>query len=225
MLTGDLNLTHVEWIVQYRIKAPRKYLFQVGGEPTARRSVEGLIRNVSEAVMRQLVGDVSVDEILTIGRMRIAADAEVQIQEMLDGFEAGVDVVTVKLQSATPPQAVKDSFDEVNRARQRKEQIVNEAKGERNRRIPAAEGKRDQAILEAEGYRERVTREMQGRANAFGKQLAEYEKAPEITRARLYLQTMEDVLTGVDDKMVIDASVRSMLPLLNLDARAKGAEQ
>jgi len=217
MLTGDLNLAHVEWIVQYRISDARNYLFKIGGSEESREAVEDTIRDVSEAVMRKLVGDSSVDEVITIGRYQIAQDAKQAIQEGVDDFEAGIEIVTVKLQAATPPAAVKDAFDEVNRARQRKERVVNEALGERNQRVPAARGERDRAILEAEGYRERVVREMTGRANAFLAQLEQYQKSPEVTRSRLYLEAMEQVLSQVDAKIVIDESVRSMLPLLNLD--------
>jgi len=186
--------------------------------------VNDTIRSVSEAVMRKLVGDASVDEVITIGRDQIASDAKVQIQEMLNKFDTGVEVVTVKLQSATPPEAVKDAFDAVNRAKQDKEREINKARGERNRQVPAARGKRDRAVSEAEGYRERVVKTMTGRVNAFLAQLAEYEKAPEVTRTRLYLETMEEILSAVDSKIIIDESVRGLLPFLNLgeDASDKG---
>ena len=218
MLTGDLNLAHVEWVVQYRIKDAYNYLFKIGGNADSAVAIDDTIRSVSEAVMRKLVGDASVDEVITIGREKIAGDAKVEIQEMLNKFDTGVEVVTVKLQSATPPEQVKDAFDAVNRARQNKEQVINEARGERNRQIPAARGKRDRAVSEAEGYRERVVRTMTGRVSAFQAQLAEYEKAPEVTRTRLYLQAMEEILSQVDSKIVIDESVRGLLPLLDLGA-------
>lgn len=234
MLTGDLNLANVEWVVQYRVKDPAAYLFHVG-------SVEGIgsealpagagsdpnpavpdtIRDVSESVLRKTTGDTSVDSVLTFGREQIASDAKVEIQEMLDEFDAGVEVVTVKLQSTSPPEQVKDAFQEVNRARQNKERVVNEAEGERNQQIPAARGKRDQAISEAEGYRERVVLETKGRISAFLAKLAEYEKAPEVTRTRLYLEAMEEVLSGVNQKTVLDDSVRGLLPVLNLDRKAE----
>jgi len=224
MLTGDLNLAHVEWIVQYRIKDAYNYLFKIGGARSSALAVNDTIRSVSEAVMRKLVGDASVDEVITIGRDQIASDAKVQIQEMLNKFDTGVEVVTVKLQSATPPEAVKDAFDAVNRAKQDKEREINKARGERNRQVPAARGKRDRAVSEAEGYRERVVKTMTGRVNAFLAQLAEYEKAPEVTRTRLYLETMEEILSAVDSKIIIDESVRGLLPFLNLgeDASDKG---
>jgi len=241
MLTGDLNLANVEWIVQYRIKDAKAFLFNIGGTetisakslPSGERSdvnpaVPDTIRDVAESVMRTLVGDRSVDAVLTFGREEIAADAMAQIQEMLNSYGAGVEIVTVKLQSTSPPQEVKDAFQEVNRARQNKERVVNEAEGERNSQIPAARGKNKQAILEAEGYEDRVVLETTGRIAAFEAQLAEYQKAEEATRVRLYLEAIESVLSGVGEKTIIDESVRGMVPFLNLDrntsmpAAAKG---
>lgn len=225
MLTGDLNLAHVEWIVQYRIKNAQHYLFRIGGHPVIQIAVESTIRNSAEAVMRQLVGDRSVDEVITRGREEIATEAKRGIQEMLDRFESGVEIVTVKLQSATPPEAVKDAFDAVNRARQNKERVVNEARGERNRVIPAARGQRDRAISEAEGYRERTVLEMRGRTNAFLAQLVEYEKAPQVTKTRLYLEAMEEILTKVDGITVIDEAIGGLVPLLNLDPADRPADR
>jgi len=218
MLTADLNLAHVEWAVLYRIGDPKDYLFKVGGErgsdpPTNARE---LISDVSEAVMRRIVGDVSVDSVITIGREQIAADAKIEMQKMLNGFESGIRIVTVKLQSATPPDPVKDAFDAVNRSKQVKERVVNEAKGERNKRIPAARGLRDRAIAEAEGYALRIKQEAEGQVNAFLSKLTEYEKAAEITKVRLYLEAMEVILDQVDEKIVIDESVKGMLPLLHV---------
>ena len=234
MLTGDLNLGHVEWIVQYRIKDPLDYLFNLGGsEQVARGSlpsgavddvnpaVPDTIRDVSESVVRKLVGDTSVDAVLTFGRDKIANEAKVQIQEMLDRFQAGIEIVTVEMQSTSPPtNEVKDAFDEVNRARQNKDRVVNEAEGERNRQIPAARGARDRAISEAEGYLERVVLKTQGEVNAFLAQWDEYKKAPEVTRKRLYLEAMEEILAQVGSKTIIDESVRGVLPVLNLDQAA-----
>lgn len=231
MLTGDLNLANVEWIVQYRVSDPADYLFNIGSaeriSPAAlpagvdydpNPAVPDTIRDVSESVLRRLVGDVSVDSVLTLERDAIAVDAKREIQDKLDEFEAGVEVVTVKLQSTSPPEQVKDAFQEVNRARQNKERLVNEAEGERNSKIPAARGKRDQMISEAEGYAERVKLETKGRVAAFEAQLLEYEKAPEVTRTRLYLEAMEEVLMQVDDKIILDESIQGVLPMLNLDA-------
>ena len=231
MLTGDLNLGNVEWIVQYRVKDSEQYLFKIGGSEVSGRvglfgsasaetnpAVPDTIRDVSESVMRKLVGDSSIDYVLTIGRDQIAKDAEIEIQKELDAFESGIDIVTVKLQTTSPPTAkVQDAFQEVNRARQRKERVVNEALGERNSKIPAARGARDKAIAEAEGYQNRIILETTGKINAFLAQLEEYEKAPDVTRKRLYLEAMEDILATVGSKTIIDDSVRGILPLLNLD--------
>jgi membrane protease subunit HflK len=235
MLTGDLNLGHVDWIVQYRVKDSGEYLFKVGGTEVVapwtfsggedyevNPAVPDTIRDISESVMRKLVGDSSIDFVLTIGRDQIAKDAETLIQEELDGFQAGVDIVTVKLQTTAPPTAkVQDAFQEVNRARQKKERVVNEAQGERNSKIPAARGAKEKAIAEAEGYQNRAVLETTGAVNAFLAQLAEYEKAPEVTRKRLYLEAMEEILATVGSKIIIDESVRGMVPLLNLN---QGAE-
>jgi len=231
MLTGDLNLANVEWIVQYRVKDSEQYLFKIGGSEAGNRdgmfgssdaetnpAVPDTIRDVSESVMRKLVGDSSVDYVLTIGRDQIAKDAQLEIQAELDRFEAGIDVVTVKLQTTSPPtEQVQEAFQEVNRARQKKEQVVNEALGDRNSKIPAARGARDKMIAEAEGYENRVVLETTGKINAFLAQLEEYEKAPDVTRKRLYLEAMEGVLARVGDKTIIDDSVRGILPMLNLD--------
>ena len=226
MLTGDLNLGNVEWIVQYRIKNSTEYLFKIGGTEGAWWSqvdsaVPDTIRDISESAMRKLVGDSSIDYVLTIGRDQIAKDAERLIQEELDSFAAGVDIVTVKLQTTSPPTAkVQDAFQEVNRARQKKERVVNEAQGERNSKIPAARGAKEKAIAEAEGYQNRIVLETTGQINAFLAQLTEYEKAPEVTRKRLYLEAMEEILVTAGGKTIIDESVRGVVPLLNLDPGA-----
>ncbi len=234
MLTGDLNLGHVEWIVQYRIKDPVEYLFKIGStEVIGQRSfssgttfevnpaVPDTIRDISESIVRKLVGDLSIDSVLTIGRDDIAKEAHTAIQQELDGFEAGVQIVTVKLQTTSPPTVeVQDAFQEVNRARQKKEQVVNEAEGEYNSKIPAALGAKEQAILEAEGYKERVVLETEGKINAFLAQLEKYEMAPEVTRKRLYLEAMEEILAAVGSMTIIDESVRGVLPILNLDQGA-----
>lgn len=231
MLTGDLNLGNVEWIVQYRVSDPVQYLFQIGSteaidwralssgtQSEVNPAVPDTIRDISESVVRKLVGDSSIDYVLTIGRDQIAKQAQVLIQAELDDFHAGVDIVTVKLQTTSPPTtAVQDAFQEVNRARQKKERVVNEAQGERNSRIPAARGSKEKAIAEAEGYRNRVELVATGQINAFLAQLQEYNKAPEVTRKRLYLEAMEEILANVGKKTIIDETVQGVLPLLNLD--------
>ncbi|MCZ6683715.1 MAG: FtsH protease activity modulator HflK [Planctomycetota bacterium] len=223
MLTADLNLAHVEWVVQYRVKDAKLYLFRIGGGAGHAINAADLIQDVSESVMRRIIGDVSVDSVITTGREEIADLAEVEMQQLLDSYESGIHIVTVKLQSATPPEKVKDAFDAVNRAKQNKERVVNDAKGERNDVIPEARGKRDQLILEAEGYALRKVKEANGRANAFLSQLLEYEKAPAITKTRLYIEAMEVVLQQVDEKIIIDETIEGVLPLLNLGDTTGGA--
>lgn len=230
MLTGDLNLAHVEWIVQYKILDAPDSLFNIGDERSLvgdfvseirsadiNPAIPDAIQDISETVMRKLVGDRSIDSVLTMGREEIAAQAKLEIQKMLDEFNAGVEIITVKLQTTAPPEPVKDAFQEVNRARQNKERTVNQAEGERNRQIPAARGKRDQVISEAEGYRERIVMETKGAINAFNAKLFEYEKAPDVTKQRLYLEAMQEILSQVGDKTIIDESVNQMLPILNLN--------
>jgi membrane protease subunit HflK len=231
MLTGDLNLANVEWVVQYRVNDPVAYLFNLGDvdrvgaevlpagatdDPNI--AVPDTIRDVSESVMRKLVGDTSVDAVLTFGREQIAADAKLEIQSILDEFDAGLEIVTVKMQSTSPPEEVRDAFQEVNRARQNKERVVNEAEGERNRQIPAARGKRDQVISEAEGYADRIQLETEGQVKAYLAQLQEYEKAPEVTRTRIYLDAMEEILGQAGQTTILDESVKGLLPLLNLNS-------
>ena len=231
MLTGDLSLAHVEWIVQYQIDDALASLFNVGDENSVvgelianiqqadiNPALPDVIRDVSESVMRKLVGDRSVDSVLTMGREEIASQAKIDIQKMLNEFEAGVEIITVKLQTTSPPEPDKDAFQEDNRARQNKERVVNQAEGERNRQIPAARGRRDQMISEAEGYRERIVLETTGKINAFTSKLAEFEKAPAVTKQRLYMEAMEEVLGQVGNKTIIDESVNQMLPILNLNS-------
>lgn len=224
MLTGDLNLAHVEWIVQYRIHDAALFLFRLGGARNQTEAVEDTLRDVAETVMRRLVGDVSIDDVLTTGRDHIAAEAKHEMQRQLDGYECGITVVTVNLQSVSPPETVKDAFDSVNRARQNKERVVNDALGERNARLPESRGKRDRAITEAQGYQLRVVQTAQGRAAAFLSKLTEYRRAPEVTRTRLYLETMEEVFSQVADITVIDESITGLLPLLHLGAPLAGGK-
>jgi len=221
MLTGDLNLAVVEWIVQYRVRDPKAYLFNV----KAAERVDA-IRDVSESAMRQVVGDSSIDEVITTGRERIASDVRHIIQEILDSFDAGIEVIACKLQAATPPEEVKDAFDAVNRAMQNQERIVNEARGERNQKIPAARGERDGMILEAEGYRSRVVQEASGEIAAFLARLREYEKAPEVTRERLYIEAMQDILSKAGKVTIVDEGLQGILPLLELQgSSAEGGKK
>lgn len=209
MVTGDLNVALVEWVVQFRIKDPKAFLFNV-------RDPEWTLRDVSEAVMRQVVGDRTVDEVITIGRQEIEFDALRELQRLIDLYELGITVDQVQLKDVNPPQAVQASFNEVNQAQQDRERAVNVAKGEFNKAIPQAKGTADQQLRSAEGYAMKRVNEAEGDAARFLAALTQYERAPEVTRQRLYLETMEDVLPRLGKRVVVDDSLKQLLPLLPL---------
>ncbi|MBN1793807.1 MAG: FtsH protease activity modulator HflK [Candidatus Omnitrophica bacterium] len=209
MLTGGLNMAVVEWIVQYKIKDPTQYVFHL-------RYSRKVIRDASEAVMRQVVGDHTINEVLTEGRIEIANSAQEKLQEMLDLYESGIQVVTVKLQDVNPPDQVKPSFNEVNQAKQEREQLINQAWKEYNRQIPRAKGEAERLVREAEGYALDLVNRAQGDAERFVLRWEEYSKARDITRERLYLESMQEVLTGVEQMYVIDSEEKGILPLLHL---------
>ncbi|MGR3301962.1 MAG: FtsH protease activity modulator HflK [Candidatus Scalindua sp.] len=209
MLTGDRNCAEVHWVVRYKIKNLKEYLFNV-------RNVESTIRDVSEAVMRRLIGDRSIDEVLTIGRRDIEDVAEGEIETLLDMYGCGIDVQAVNLKGVNPPGQVKDAFDAVNKAVQMRDQITNEAEGKRNKVIPAAMGKKEQAISEAEGYKIRRINEATGDTKAFIAVWKEYEKAKDVTRRRLYLETMAKVIPKCREVYIIDEDQKGILPILNL---------
>lgn len=206
MLTGDLNVADVEWVVQYQISDPFKYLFQT-------KSPERNIHDVSESIMRRVVGDRDVTEVLTTGRVEIADEAQVLMQEILDKYDMGVKVVTVKLQDVNPPEVVKNSFNEVNAAKQEQEKVINQAEEAYNKVIPEARGKAEKLISEAEGSAKAMVNEAEGDASKFTAILKEYKRAPSITRKRIYLETMESILKRVEDITVVDASVKGVLPV------------
>lgn len=210
MVTGDLNAAIVEWIVQYRIENPVDFLFNV-------RNPEDTLHDASESVMREVVGDRTVDEVLTIGRQEIATNVEIQLQGLIDDYEMGIRIEQVVLQDVTPPEEVKDSFNEVNQAQQEREKLVNEARSEYNRIIPSAEGKAKQKIEEAEGYRLQRVNEAEGDARLFESVFLEYRKAPDVTRRRIYLETMEKVISKMGKKYIIDNDTQGILPLLQLN--------
>jgi len=216
MVTGDLNAALVEWVVQYRIEDPRAYLF------TVRRPADTL-RDVSESVMREVVGDRTVDEVITIGRQEIEADALAKMQELVNKYGLGLSINQVQLKDVNPPAPVQASFNEVNQAQQERERAINIARGEYNKVVPRARGRADQAIQGAEGYAtERVNRAL-GEANRFESIFAAYAQAPEVTRQRMYLETMRGVLPALGPKIVLDGDATQVLPLLSL-GRAKVVE-
>ncbi|RLD14254.1 FtsH protease activity modulator HflK [candidate division KSB1 bacterium] len=216
MLTGDLNAALVEWIVQYRVKDPVAYLFNV-------KNVEATIRYVSETVMRQVVGDNSVDEVIILRRQDIASEVTTLMQELLDEYATGIDIVTINLQDVNPPKPVQPAFNEVNEARQERERIVNEALQAYNSAIPKAKGQAEQLILEAQGYATNRVNRARGDAERFSSILREYTKAKDVTQRRLYIEMMQDVLPKLDRKYIIDDKLKSFLPLLQLDG--KGASK
>ncbi len=213
MVTGDLNAALVEWVVQYRIADPRLYLFQV-------RDPGQTLRDLSESVMREVVGDRTVDEVITIGRQEIESVALERLNELSKKYELGVLVDQVQLQDVNPPAAVRDSFNEVNKAQQDKESAINLATGDYNKAIPRAKGEADQKARAAEGYRSKRINEAQGDASAFNAVFTEYQKAPEVTRTRLYLEAMAEVLPNAGPKIIVDDSMKQILPLLQTNPGA-----
>ncbi|MFA7653375.1 MAG: FtsH protease activity modulator HflK [Candidatus Omnitrophota bacterium] len=217
MLTGDLNILDVRWIVQFKIKDPIKLLFVV-------RNPRSVIRDVSEIVMRRFVGDYTVDEVLTIKREEIDHLAQVEMQRILDDYQTGVQVITVKLLDVNPPDKVKPAFNEVNEAKQEKEKMINQAWEAYNKAIPKAKGEAERTIREAEGYSLDKINRAKGESERFLVTLGEYKKAPEITRKRLYLETLAEVLPKAKEKYIIDPRQSSILPLLDL-GRKGGLKQ
>lgn len=209
MLTGDLNIADVEWIIQYQIKDPIQYLFNV-------RDVEGTLRNLSETAIRQVVGDRSVDEVIVLSRQEIAFDARQILQQHLDDYGTGLDIRTVNLQNVTPPLPVQPAFNEVNAALQQQERIVNEARQRYNQVIPEAKGKALQVIEQAEGYAINRVNRATGEANRFTDVWREYNRAKTVTQKRLYLETMEEVLPGIDKIYIVDEKQQGLLPFLDL---------
>ena len=210
MLTGDLNVAVVEWIVQYRVANPYNYLFKV-------RSIRETFRDMNEAVMREVVGDRTVTEVLTVGRQDIETTVQNRLQKLCNQYETGITVDQVVLQDVNPPDPVKPSWDEVNQAQQQRDRLINEARAEYNQVIPRARGEAEQAVLQAEGYLlDRVNR-AEGDAARFKALYQAYRSSPKVTRQRLYLETMQKVLPRLGTKLFIDSEAKSVLPLLPLE--------
>ena len=216
MLTGDLNVAVVEWIVQYRVSDPRKYLFEV-------RNLEETFRAMNEAIMRETVGDRTVTEVVTVGRQEIETTVETRLQALTDQYQMGITIDQVVLQDVNPPDPVRPSWDEVSQAQQQAQRAVNEALAEYNAVIPRARGEAEQAVLQAEGYAlDRVNR-AEGEASRFAAIEAAYRQAPEVTRQRMYLETMQQILPQVGRKVFIAEGSTGVLPLLSLDGGARVA--
>jgi membrane protease subunit HflK len=210
MVTGDLNAALVEWVIQYRIESPEDYVFEV-------RDPNATLRDASESVMREVVGDRTVDEVITIGRQDIEASALAKLRVLVGDYKMGLYIDQVQLKNVNPPRQVQESFNEVNQAQQEKENLINLANGEYNKAVPRARGQAAQKISAAEGYAKKRVNEAEGDVAAFNAQLYEYVKAPDVTRQRLYLETLSEVLPLVGRKIVMDgAAGTGVLPLLNL---------
>jgi membrane protease subunit HflK len=218
MLTGDLNLADVEWVVQYRIDNPYNYLFKV-------RKPETTLRDIAESSMRQVVGDRTVNEVLTVGRAEIANSVKEKMQLVCREYSLGITIDQIVLQDVNPPDAVKAAFNAVNEAQQEKETLINQAKSAYNKVIPKASGQAKETIEQARGYAtERVNR-AQGEVARFNALYFEYAKAPEVTKRRIYLETMQDVLPRLGQKVITDERGSNLLPLLQIQTDKKESKQ
>ena len=209
MLTGDLNAADVTWIVQYRISDAYKFLFKV-------RNVKQTFRDMNEAIVREVVGDRSIDEVLNV-RGEIETTVQQRLQDLCDQYEMGIKIEQIQLQDVTPPDPVKAAFNEVNEAEQEKESLINQAKAEYNKVIPRASGEAARTIEEARGYAQERVNNAEGDAARFNALFREYSKAKEVTRQRIYLETMDKVLKRVGKKLITDDQGANVLPLLNID--------
>ncbi len=210
MVTGDLNAANVEWIVQYSISDPKQYLFHV-------RNPGSTLRDLTEGVMCEVIGDRTVDEVLTIGRTEIEVESLRRLTEVLTHLNMGVSAEQIQLINVHPPGPVQRSFDEVNKAQQDRETMINEANGDYNRVIPKAKGLAEQRISGAEGFAVQRVNQAEGDVVRFKELLAQYDKAPAITKQRLYLETMNEVLPKLGPKIILDEDAKQFLPLMNLN--------
>lgn len=214
MLTGDLNLADVEWVIQYRVKDAYEYLFKV-------RDIEATLRDISEAAMRQIVGDRTVNEVLTVGRLEITGEMELFVQMLCNEYHMGVKIEQIVLQDVNPPAEVKGAFNDVNKAQQEKETAINNANRKKNDIIPRAEGVAKETIGMAKGYAAERINIAQGDSARFTALYKEYIKAPEVTKRRLYLETMTKVLPRLGNIIITDQKGNNVLPLLNMDLNNK----
>jgi membrane protease subunit HflK len=207
MVTGDLNSARVEWVVQYRIDDPKEYLF-------ATSDPEETLRAASEAIMRQVVGDRTIDEVVTFGRQDIENSCLPLLQQLAKQYQLGLRVDLVQLKNVNPPQPVQASFDDVNNAQQEKQRDINQATGEYNSIIPKARGEAARAIAEAKGYAAKRINEATGDAAYFTSLYQQYAKAPEVTRERMYLETMGEVIPRLGPKIIVDEQAAKLVPFL-----------
>jgi len=208
MLTGDLKIAEVKWVVQYKINSAKDYLFNV-------KNTDNTIKDISEAAMQLMIGDRSFIEVLQEERVAIADEAKIYMQNMLDKYGAGISIQLVQLQGVVPPEPVADSFNEVNRAKQDQETLINEALQEYNKIIYKVEGNAQKMLTEAEGYAVERVNNAKGDANLYDAILIEYTKSPQITKDRLYIEMMELVLSNNKNKIIIDKDIENLVPLLD----------
>lgn len=214
MLTGDLNLAEVEWVIQFRVDNAYNYLFKV-------RNVEVTLRDISEAAMRQIVGDRTVNEVLTVGRTEITSKLEELIQQICRDYSMGIKIEQIVLQDVNPPDPVKAAFNAVNEAQQEKETLINKAKSEYNKVIPKAKGQAEETIQQSEGYAVERVNNAKGEVARFVALYKEYVKAPEVTKRRIYLETMANVIPKIGNVVIADQKGNSILPLLNMNLNDK----
>ncbi len=211
MLTGDLNVAVVQWVVQYKISDPFKYVF-------SSRSPEKTLRDVSESMMRRVVGDKLVSEVLTTGRAIISQTVEDLSQDVLNRYDIGIQIVSVQLQDVSPPESVKQAFNAVNEAKQEQEKLINEAEEQYNQVIPKARGQAEEAVARAQGYSDALINRATGDADKFGQVLKAYKKAPLITKKRMYLETMEKLYKNIQQMTIVDKNVKGLLPVFDKKA-------
>ena len=216
MLTGDLNAAVVEWTIQWRVNDPRAYLFAFYDRDDD-QVFERAIRTAAQSVMNRLVGDYSIDEVLTEKRTEVAEKARDATQQILDDYDCGVTVTDLQMQRVTPPGKVRGAFDEVNASIQERDRLENEANKERNKLLPAAKAERDKLIREAQGYADRRKAEVDGEVTALRAKYDAYKVAPDETRRRLYLEALQEVLRDADEKVILDSDLGNLLPLLPLE--------
>lgn len=214
-LTGDLNVSDVEWIVQFQVSDPFKYIFKI-------QDPVGTIRDISEAMVRKVIGNANVSQVLTTERAALAGEIEQDLQAALNGYDIGVRIVTVKFQDVNPPGPVKDAFNEVNEAEQQKESLIFQAREQFNREVPRARGEAKRALQGAEGYAIERINKARGETNRFLALLAQYKKAPTVTRRRIHIETLEEVLPRLEEIYIMDNKNSGLLPLLPLRKTMEG---
>ena len=214
-LTGDLNVSDVEWIVQFQVADPFKFMFRI-------KDPVGTIRDISEAMVRKTIGNANVTEVLTTERAQLASEIQRDLQSTLNQYDIGVRIVTVKFQDVTPPDPVKAAYNEVNESEQQRESLIFQAREQFNREVPRARGEAKKVLQEAEGYAVERVNKARGETNRFLALLTEYRKAPSVTRSRIYLETLEEVLPRLEEIYVMDDKTGGLLPLLPLRKSMEG---